>query len=121
MLAEGDWRDCVDGPEITIRLGSDELCVQLHTASGSSATRLAANARSLLAVLPELDMQAFELLTCLPNWPYGDDLLLWLIIVEQDNCRLCYMQSACNDEQVVGFTMSEDSWKLIGLDPRHRG
>lgn len=78
-------------------------------------------ARSLLAQLDALDRQAKDWLIATPGWQYGDDVHLWLLLVQPDNIRFCYNQWSVNDEQVIGFTRDADDWALQGPDPRFRG
>jgi hypothetical protein len=107
--------------EVTIILDNDELTVAVPLDDGAPDGEAMAAARSVLAQLGELDRHAARFLFSLDGWPYGEDALLWLLIVERDNARFCYRQESVNDEQVVGFRREEGGWALIGLDPRFRG
>ena len=107
--------------EIVIDLDGEELTISLPVADGEPDGEASATARSVLLELGELDRQAAAFLFALDGWPYGEDALLWLLLVERDNVRFCYRQEAVNDEQVVGFRRDEAGWRLIGIDPRFRG
>lgn len=108
--------------EFTLDLDADELTVAVpFDEEGEPDARAIGTARSLLADLAELDRQAAGFLFSLEGWPYREDALLWLLIVEHDNARFCYRQESVNDEQVVGFRRDEAGWTLVGMDPRFRG
>ena len=107
--------------EVEIELDGDELTITLPLDDGEPDGEARLTARSVLGQLGELDRQAASFLRTLEGWPYGDDALLWLLIVERDNARFCYRQESVNDEQVVGFRRGDAGWTLIGIDPRFRG
>jgi len=100
--------------------GDDEMILSLPLAGKVVQPDALEAARSILSQLAELDAAACAFLLTLPNWPYGDDANLWLLIVEGDNARFCYHPWNVNDEQVVGFRRQGDRWHLIGMDPRCR-
>lgn len=107
--------------ELDIDLDDDEeLTIVLPLSNGQADEEAKLTDRSALARLSELDREAVGFLRSLEGWPYEDDALLWLLIVERDNVRLCYHQASVNDEQVVGFRFGGAEWALIGMDPRFR-
>lgn len=110
---EAEFTLDLDGEELTITVPRDD------EGEPDGAAREAA--RSVLAQLGDLDRQAATFLFSLEGWPYREDALLWLLLVERDNVRFCYRQESVNDEQVVGFRREEAGWTLIGMDPRFRG
>ena len=107
--------------EATFLVHGDELTVALPVEDGAPEPASVEAARAVLAVLPELHDQAVAYLLGLPGWPYGDDLLLWIVLVQPDNVRLCFRQESVNDEQVIGFRREADGWAFTGPDPRQRG
>jgi hypothetical protein len=106
---------------VEIELDGDDLTISLPAQEGVADPTAMAAARSVISQLAELDTQASAYLFALPQWRYGDDAGLWLLLVQSDNVRFCYAQSSVNDEQVVGFTRRGDAWILQGRDPRFRG
>ena len=94
----------------------DVLCFTFPPNEQDPANR----ARAILKYLWDLDDRAFAFLSSLEGWPYGDDTLLWQVIIDESSIRLCYSQSAVNDEQVVGFERDGEGWNMIGHDPRFR-
>lgn len=106
--------------EFTFPAAGDELTLTLPVDDGAPEPASVEAARSALARLPALNAEAAAWLRASPGWPYGDDILLWLILVEHDNVRLCFRQERVNDEQVIGFRREADSWLFTGPDPRFR-
>lgn len=107
--------------EYEIERDGEELTLSLPASDDAVDSAAIDAARSLLPHLDALDAQATAYLRATPGWPYGDDALLWLLIVEPDNVRFCYRQASVNDEQVIGFARSAGGWTLTGPDPRFRG
>lgn len=106
--------------EYEIERGGEELAISLPIEDGQAPAAAIASARSVLAELDALDGAAKAYLFDLPGWPHGDDADLWLLLVRPGDVRLCYAQSSVNDEQVVGFSHTDDGWTLAGLDSRLR-
>lgn len=96
------------------------LTLSLPAIDGEVVPGAIAAAHSLLPRISALDREATTWLRAQPGWPYGDDSVLWLILVEQGNVRFCYRQETVNDEQVIGFRREGDDWVLTGPDPRFR-
>ncbi len=107
--------------EITLAVGDGALTISIPAIGGVLDSAAFGVARSVLSQVAELDAQASSHLMELPEWAYGGDLVLWLLIVQDDNVRFCYQQTGVNDEQVVGFTLDDGIWVLRGSDPRFRG
>lgn len=107
--------------EFEIVRKGEELTPSLPAEDGAAHPEAMEAARSMLACLDALDARASAYLQALPGWPYGDDMLLWLLLIQPDNVRFCYRQASVNDEQVIAFVRDGDDWTLTGPDPRFRG
>ena len=124
---EVDWSSLLGRATVASEGGLTEIYMQAPSRADmiltfpSSHSDPLAKARDVLASLWQLDDAAFEFLTSLEKWPYGDDATLWQVIEDETSIRLCYMQSTVNDEQVVGFVRNGNEWQLQGFDPRFRG
>ncbi|MCW3836793.1 hypothetical protein ACFQ1E_12050 [Sphingomonas canadensis] len=111
--------------EFDIERAEGVLTLSLPVADDAPLPDAVDAARSLLGGLDALDGEARAWLRAQPGWPYGDDALLWLVLVEGERARFCYRQESVNDEQVIGFARvgggQGGDWRLTGPDPRHRG
>lgn len=109
-----------DEAEYELERGGWSLTLSLPVIDGAVVPAAIDSVHSLLPRIDALDREATAWLCAQPGWPYGDDAMLWLVLVEPENVRFCYRQEAVNDEQVLGFRREGDSWVLTGPDPRFR-
>ncbi|MCA1198942.1 hypothetical protein K9B35_13275 [Sphingomonas sp. R647] len=106
--------------EYELERGTWSITLSLPVIDDTVVPEAIDSSRSLLSRLGALDREAAAWLRAQPGWPYADDAVLWLLIVEPTNARFCYRQETANDEQVVGFRREADDWVLTGPDPRFR-
>jgi hypothetical protein len=113
MFDEGDEPEA----EVKLSLAERDLVISLSVNDGRIADDLLETARSVLSNLAQRDTEARSYLYASSSWPYEEEAVLSLIIIERSNAaRFCYEHPECNDEQVVGYKHAAGTWRIYGLD-----